>query len=158
MSEERDRLIHNLESQIASMGAYLEDLKHLWSSPLDASDSRWKIVLALAQSSGGQGSSVAELSTTLCLDMQSIVGDSEILEESGLVSRMFSTADQRTMTLSLTEKSIAELAILSARQRSLEDFVGSEEATGEMEQLIVELENLKARAEKARLGLASYPL
>jgi DNA-binding MarR family transcriptional regulator len=74
----------------------------------------------------GTGLRVKEVATILNVDPTFVTTQSKLLEANGFVSRNASSEDGRVVRLSLTDKTLKQLADLSIRQKKINDYILSE--------------------------------
>ena len=146
--------IRRLGRDIDSIGTYLEELRRFWGSTLGITGSQWRIILVLAEIDDGEGAPVNAVSKALHVDSSFITMQSKFLEKNGFLFRRTSRDDGRVVKLSLTDKARQHLSSLASQQEALNEFIFSEFASCELEELTGRLGSLKKRLEKACLKVA----
>jgi DNA-binding MarR family transcriptional regulator len=92
---------------------------------------------------------VKEVAKILNVDPTFVTTQSKLLEANGFVSRNASSEDARVVRLSLTDKSLRQLAALSIRQKKINDYIFSGFTELGMQALVTKVFALKDRMEKA---------
>ncbi len=90
-----------------------------------------------------------EVARILKVDPTFVTTQSKLLEAKGFVSRNASSEDARVVRLSLTDKSLRQLADLSIRQKKINDYIFSEFTEQGMQALVTKVFALQNRMEKA---------
>jgi len=144
-------VIRRFSWEIASISAYLEELRHFWAKTLGISGPQWMIVIALADHDQGDGVAVNVVSKLLHVDPSFVTTQSKLLEKKGFVRRKTSDEDARIVKMSLTDKTTKHLANLASQQETLNEFIFAEFGDRELADLTDKLAALKRRLEKACL-------
>jgi len=97
----------------------------------------------------GTGLPVKEVARILNVDPTFVTTQSKILEAKGFVSRNASSEDARVVRLSLSDKSLKQLADLSVRQKKINDYIFSDFTEQGTQALVTKVLALKNRMEKA---------
>jgi MarR family transcriptional regulator, organic hydroperoxide resistance regulator len=140
--------------EIASISAYLEELRHFWARTLGITGPQWMIIMALADHDQGEGVAVNVVSKMLHVDPSFVTTQSKLLEKKGFVRRKTATEDARIVKMSLTDKTSKHMAGLAAQQDSLNAFIFAEFDDRGLTDLTEKLAAVKRRLEKARLKVA----
>src|ERR1700749_4328806 len=114
--------IRRFSWEIASIGAYLEELRHFWAKTLGISGPQWMIVVALADHDQGDGVAVNVVSKMLHVDPSFVTTQSKLLEKKGFVRRKPAAEDARIVKMSLTDKTRKPLATLASQQETRNEF------------------------------------
>jgi MarR family transcriptional regulator, organic hydroperoxide resistance regulator len=146
--------IRRFSWEIASISAYLEELRQFWAKTLGISGPQWMIVLALADHDQGDGVAVNVVSKMLHVDPSFVTTQSKILEKKGFVRRKTATEDARIVKMSLTDKTSKHLANLASQREALNEFIFAEFGDRELADLTGKLASVKRRLEKACLKVA----
>jgi DNA-binding MarR family transcriptional regulator len=144
-------VIRRFSWEIASISAYLEELRHFWAKTLGISGPQWMIIVALADHDQGDGVAVNVVSKLLHVDPSFVTTQSKLLEKKGFIRRKTSDEDARIVKMSLTDKTSKHLANLASQQEALNEFIFAEFGDREMAELTGKLGSLKRRLEKACL-------
>jgi DNA-binding MarR family transcriptional regulator len=97
----------------------------------------------------GTGLRVKEVATILNVDPTFVTTQSKLLEANGFVSRNASSEDGRVVRLSLTDKSLKQLADLSIRQKKINDYILSEFTDPGLQAFVTKVLAVKNKMEKA---------
>lgn len=136
------------------MGTHLEELRHFWARTFGVSGTQWLILTALFElDKEGEGLPVNAVSRKMLVNSSFVTTQSKILEKEGLLRRRRSADDSRIVQLSLTEKAYKDMAALSSRHDSLNEFIFAELNEKHLEELTNGLSSLDNRLKKARLKL-----
>ncbi len=141
--------------EIASIGAYLEELRYFWAKTLGISGPQWMIVVALADHDQGDGVAVNVVSKLLHVDSSFVTTQSKLLEKKGFIRRKNSAEDARIVKMSLTDKTTKHLANLTSQQESLNNFIFAELSDPELAELTGKIATIKRRLEKACLKVVA---
>jgi DNA-binding MarR family transcriptional regulator len=144
-------VIRRFSWEIASISAYLEELRHFWAKTLGISGPQWMIVIALADHDQGDGVAVNVVSKLLHVDPSFVTTQSKLLEKKGFIRRKTSDEDARIVKMSLTDKTSKHLTNLASQQETLNEFIFAEFGDRELADLTGKLAALKRRLEKACL-------
>lgn len=144
-------VIRRFSWEIASISAYLEELRHFWAKTLGISGPQWMIIVALADHDQGDGVAVNVVSKLLHVDPSFVTTQSKLLEKKGFIRRKTSDEDARIVKMSLADKTSKHLANLASQQEALNEFIFAEFGDRELAELTGKLGSLKRRLEKACL-------
>jgi MarR family transcriptional regulator, organic hydroperoxide resistance regulator len=147
--------IRRFSWEIASIGAYLEELRHFWAKTLGISGPQWMIIVALADHDQGDGVAVNVVSKMLHVDPSFVTTQSKLLEKKGFVRRKTAVEDARIVKMSLTDKTSKHLANLASQQETLNQFIFAELDDGALVELTDTLASIKRRLEKACLKVVA---
>jgi DNA-binding MarR family transcriptional regulator len=151
---ENHDLIKRFTWEIASISAYLEELRQFWARAIGISGPQWMILMAISDLDQDDGVAVNVVSKQLHVDPSFVTTQSKLLEKKGLLRRKPSPTDARVVRMSLTDKTRKHLANLSAQLDAINAFVFEEFAENELAEFTGKLAALKNRLEKARLKIA----
>ena len=136
---------------VASIGVHLEELNGFWGKALDISGPQWMILTALAELDQDKGVPVNAVARKLQVDSSFITTQSKILEKKGLLRRKTSEEDARVVQMSLTDKTLKQMAQLASEQQALNEFVFAELGSNAFGDITQKLAVLSDRLEKACL-------
>jgi DNA-binding MarR family transcriptional regulator len=148
-------VIRRFSWEIASIEAYLEELRHFWAKTLGISGPQWMIVVALADRDQGDGVAVNVVSKMLHVDPSFVTTQSKLLEKKGFVRRKTAVEDARIVKMSLTDKTSKHLANLASQQETLNQFIFAEFEDRNLVELTDKLASIKRRLEKACLKVVA---
>jgi MarR family transcriptional regulator, organic hydroperoxide resistance regulator len=148
-------VIRRFSWEIASIGAYLEELRHFWAKTLGISGPQWMIIVALADHDQGDGVAVNVVSKMLHVDPSFVTTQSKLLEKKGFVRRKTAVEDARIVKMSLTDKTSKHLANLASQQEALNQFIFAELEDRDLAELTDKLAAIKRRLEKACLKVVA---
>jgi MarR family transcriptional regulator, organic hydroperoxide resistance regulator len=143
--------IRRFSWEIASISAYLDQLRQFWAKTLGISGPQWMIVVALADHDQGDGVAVNVVSKMLHVDPSFVTTQSKLLEKKGFIRRKTAAEDARIVKMSLTDKTSKHLANLASQQDALNEFIFAEFGDRDLADLTGKLASVKRRLEKACL-------
>ena len=112
-------LMSSSSGQFVEIHTLLDAIHGTWADRLGVTTPQLLIVFALRDfDNQGTGLRVKEVATLLSVDATFVTTQSKLLEANGLVNRSASSEDGRAVRLSLTDKSLKQLADLSTRQKN----------------------------------------
>ena len=147
--------IRRFSWEIASISAYLDELRQFWAKTLGISGPQWMIVVALADHDRGDGVAVNVVSKMLHVDPSFVTTQSKLLEKKGFIRRKTAAEDARIVKMSLTDKTSKHLANLASQQDALNEFIFAEFGGRELADLTGRLASVKRRLEKACLKVVA---
>lgn len=147
--------IRRFSWEIASISAYLDELRQFWAKTLGISGPQWMIVVALADHDQGDGVAVNVVSKMLHVDPSFVTTQSKLLEKKGFIRRKTAAEDARIVKMSLTDKTSKHLANLASQQDALNEFIFAEFGDRELADLTGKLASVKRRLEKACLKVVA---
>jgi len=147
--------IRRFSWEIASISAYLDQLRQFWAKTLGISGPQWMIVVALADHDQGDGVAVNVISKILHVDPSFVTTQSKLLEKKGFIRRKTAAEDARIVKMSLTDKTSKHLANLASQQDALNEFIFAEFGDRELADLTGKLASVKRRLEKACLKVVA---
>ena len=115
---------------------------------------QWRIISVLVETSNCEGLPVKAVSKELQVDSSFVTMQSKLLEKQGFLLRKASNGDGRVVNLSLTDQTRRRISGLASHQEALNEFIFSDFASDEVDELNRRLGVLKTRLEKARLKVA----
>src|SRR6201747_1944968 len=143
-SAKRDQeAIRRFSWEIASISAYLDELRQFWAKTLGISGPQWMIVVALADHDQGDGVAVNVVSKLLHVDPSFVTTQSKLLEKKGFVRRKTAVEDARIVKMSLTDKTTKHLANLASQQEALNQFIFADFEDRDMADLTDKLATIK---------------
>ena len=143
---------------IRTIHSHLEEIHVAWAKLFGVTTPQLMILFALADFDDRRtGLPVKQVAKILYVDSTFITTQSKLLEGRGFVSRVASDEDARVVRLSLTEKSLRQLADLSMRQKTINGYVFSQFSDHDMRELAASMFALKTGMEKAS-AIASLDL
>lgn len=135
---------------IRGIHSLLEAIHDTWANRFGVTTPQLIMVFALRDfDDHGTGLPVKEVARILNVDPTFVTTQSKILEAKGFVSRNASSEDARVVRLSLSDKSLKQLADLSVRQKKINDYIFSDFTEQGMQALVTKVFALKNRMEKA---------
>jgi DNA-binding MarR family transcriptional regulator len=146
--------VWKLDSDIASISTHLEELRRSWAKTLGITGPQWRIISVLAETENCEGLAVKAVSKELQVDSSFVTMQSKLLEKQGFLLRKASNGDGRVVNLSLTDHTRLRISGLASHQEALNEFIFSDFASDEVDELNRRLGVLKKRLEKARLKVA----
>ena len=140
-----------LDPDVASISTHLEELRRCWVKTLGITGPQWMIISVLAGTDNCEGLPVKAVSKALQVDPSFVAMQSKLLEKQGFLLRKASDGDGRAVNLSLTDHIRLRISGLASHQEALNEFIFSDFASDEVDDLNKRLGVLKKRLEKARL-------
>ena len=135
---------------IRGINSLLEAIYSTWANRFGVTTPQLLMVFALRDFDHQcKGLPVKEVAKILNVDPTFVTTQSKLLEANGFVSRNASSDDARVVRLSLTDKSLRQLAALSIRQKKINDYIFSGFTEQGMQVLVTKVFALKDRMEKA---------
>jgi DNA-binding MarR family transcriptional regulator len=135
---------------IRGINSLLEAIYSTWANRFGVTTPQLLMVFALRDFDHQcKGLPVKEVAKILNVDPTFVTTQSKLLEANGFVSRNASSDDARVVRLSLTDKSLRQLAALSIRQKKINDYIFSGFTEQGMQALVTKVFALKDRMEKA---------
>jgi MarR family transcriptional regulator, organic hydroperoxide resistance regulator len=135
---------------IRGIHSLFEAIHDTWANRFGVTTPQLVMVFALRDfDNHGTGLPVKEVARILSVDPTFVTTQSKILEAKGFLSRNASREDARVVRLSLTDKSLNQLAALSTQQKKINDYIFSEFTEQGMHSLVTKVFALKNRMEKA---------
>jgi len=144
-------LIKRFTWEIASISAYLEEIRQFWARSLGISGPQWMILMAVSDLDEDDGVPVNVVSKQLHVDASFVTTQSKLLEKKGLLRRKPSPTDARVVQMSLTDRTRKHLGSISAQLDAMGKFVFEEFDKNELTEFAEKLVSLKNRLKKARL-------
>ena len=130
---------------IRTVHAHLGEIHDSWAKVLGVTTPQLMILFALADFDDRRtGLPVNYVAKVLSVDSTFITTQSKILEGKGFVSRRSSDEDARVIRLSLTEKSVRQLADLSIRQKTVNGYVFSQFSDHDVRELVTRMLALRS--------------
>ena len=149
-AERGPRLPEQLFWAIRGINSNLEAINGVWADQLGVTAPQLTMLFALRDfDNHGTGLRVKEVAEALSVDPTFVTTQSKILETKGLVSRNASNEDGRVVRLSLTDKSLKQLAALSIHQTKINDYIFAEVTEQGIQTLVAKVLTLNIRIEKA---------
>lgn len=143
---------------IRGIHSLFEAIHATWAKHIGVNTPQLIILFALRDfDDHGTGLPVKEVARIIGVDPAFVTTQSKQLGVNGFVSRNASSEDARVVRLSLTEKSLKQLAALSVRQRKINTYIFSEFSETGVQALGMKVIALKNRMEKAS-AIASIDL
>jgi len=135
---------------IRGINSLLEVIYGTWANRFGVTTPQLLMVFALRDfDHQRKGLPVKEVAKILNVDPTFVTTQSKLLEANGFISRNASSEDARVVRLSLTDKSLKQLAALSIRQKKINDYIFSGFTEQGMQALVTKVFALKDRMEKA---------
>jgi len=135
---------------IRGINSFLEVIYGTWANRFGVTTPQLLMVFALRDfDHQRKGLPVKEVAKFLNVDPTFVTTQSKLLEANGFVSRNASSEDARVVRLSLTDKSLKQLAALSIRQKKINDYIFSGFTEQSLQALVTKVFALKGRMEKA---------
>lgn len=156
----RQRAVGNLDIikrftwEISSINTHLEELRQCWARTLGISGPQWMILMAISDLDKDDGVPINVVSKLLHVDPSFVTTQSKLLEKKGLLRRKPSPTDARVVRLSLTDKTLKNLASLAEQYKTIREYVFEEFDERELTEFTTRLATLKTRLEKACLRVA----
>src|SRR3954452_812694 len=146
---ENDEIVRRFLWDIAAVNIHLDEIRQFWARILGISGPQWMILMAVSDLDKGDGVPVKDVSAMLHVDSSFVTTQSKILEKNGFMRRVPSREDARVVLMSLTDKACKHIAKISARRKSLGDFILSDFDEQALKEIGQHMSRLKSRLEKA---------
>jgi DNA-binding MarR family transcriptional regulator len=143
---------------IRGIHALYESIHATWAKQVGVTTPQLILLWALRDfDNRGTGLPVKEVARIIGVDPAFVTTQSKQLELNGFVSRNASSEDARVVRLSLTDKSLKQLAALSVRQKKINSYIFSEFSEAGVQALVMKVIALQNRMQKAS-AIASIDL
>lgn len=139
---------------IASVHIYLDEIRGFFARGLGITGPQVSIMMAIKGLDEADGVSVRHVAQALHVDPSFITTQTKLLEKKGLVRRQADQADARVVKLSLSDKANKQIAAMTADECTVNEVVFADISDEELHALNDQMDEFKARLEKACLRLA----
>jgi DNA-binding MarR family transcriptional regulator len=153
-SDKNEEMVRRFLWDIAAVNIHLDEIRQFWARILGISGPQWMILMAVSDLDKGDGVPVKDVSAMLHVDSSFVTTQSKILEKNGFMRRVPSRDDARVVLMSLTDKARKQIAKVSARQATINEFIFAEFDDPALKEIAGRLASFKKRLEKATLMLA----
>jgi DNA-binding MarR family transcriptional regulator len=141
--------------EVVSINMYLEEIQYMLAKHVGISGPQWMILIGINDLDQSDGVSVRAVSNKLHLDPSFVTAQTKVLEKHGLLRRRPSENDARVVLMSLTDRALKQLSLLSPRQELLNSLIFSDLDLKAREELNGRLSLIRKRLEKAVLRFAA---